>query len=252
MNLFFFAHQDDEFFAAQFIQQQIAAGNKLKVIYTTNGKYANHSVETRKQEALSALSKIGVSKSDVIFLGHSLDVNDGEVYLRLDLIFKNILDQCDLPISDVRSIYVTAYEGGHHDHDATYLLASALASKCSKNVKIIEFFLYNSIRVHSPFFRVMDPATCNNIHRISLGWNEIFLNLSMILSYRSQWKTFIGLLPQIIYALVIKRKIVFRSPPHPFDLNDKYAGMPLYARRGRLDIANFSDATSQFIREFKC
>lgn len=252
MNLFFCAHQDDEFFAAKFIQLQVAAGNKLKVIYTTNGKFANHNIETRRQEALSALSKIGVSKSDVIFLGHFLNVNDGEVYRRLDLIFQTLLDQHDFLISDVENIYVTAYEGGHHDHDATYILASALAIKCAKNVKINEFFLYNAIRVPAPFFRVMDPGVCNNIHKISLSWSEIFLSLTMILSYRSQWKTFIGLLPQILYAFIIKRRVVFRSPPEPFDLLYKYTGVPLYARRGRLDCEHFSDVVSEFIRKVKC
>jgi hypothetical protein len=152
----------------------------------------------------------------------------------------------------LKNIYVTAYEGGHHDHDATYVLATAIASKCSKSVKIIEFFLYNAINAHSPFFRVMDPATRNDIRNIPLRWSEIFINLSMILSYRSQWKTFIGLFPQILYVLIIKKKILFRSSQDPFDLLGKYSGMPLYARRGRLDIENFSDAISQFIRKIKC
>lgn len=68
-------HQDDELnVMGDLINQFIQAGNRVFIVYTTNGDY-QYLAQTRMQEAVDALSMMGVSKQDIFFLGYGDTLN---------------------------------------------------------------------------------------------------------------------------------------------------------------------------------
>ena len=65
-------HQDDEILAfAGTIQKTLAEGNEVRVLFLTNGDYyGTEYAPVRFAESASALSLLGVDKSDITFLGY--------------------------------------------------------------------------------------------------------------------------------------------------------------------------------------
>ncbi len=131
------AHQDDEAFIASRMRWHLLQGDILRVVFTTlsffNGpKYK----ERRRIECLNALMLLGLDRAD--FLGFP----DGESWKHLpDLIhkIKEIIADFNPAIA-----YVTAYEGGHIDHD----VACFCLSKATENagIELFEFPLYSGYR----------------------------------------------------------------------------------------------------------
>jgi LmbE family N-acetylglucosaminyl deacetylase len=72
-NIVLFApHQDDEVLSAfLFLNHQKLQGNKVLVIFATNGDYKGREVATiRARESMKALSLIGLTEEDVFFMGY--------------------------------------------------------------------------------------------------------------------------------------------------------------------------------------
>ncbi|MBR5648202.1 PIG-L family deacetylase [Pseudobutyrivibrio sp.] len=75
-------HQDDELFLCGTILGALKQVNcKISVVFVTNGDYSNCFVK-RKHEAIKALSKYGVEKNSIIFLGYGdqYDTPYGHIY----------------------------------------------------------------------------------------------------------------------------------------------------------------------------
>lgn len=73
-NIVLFApHQDDEVISAfLYLEEQKQKGNKVSVVFATNGDYKGHNMAAiRAEESIKALSKIKVSKDDIYFMGYA-------------------------------------------------------------------------------------------------------------------------------------------------------------------------------------
>ena len=66
------AHPDDEaLFASGIIYQAKQAGQNVKVVIMTNGDCDTHDIGlAREQESITAMTRLGLATSDVIFLGY--------------------------------------------------------------------------------------------------------------------------------------------------------------------------------------
>jgi hypothetical protein len=233
-------HQDDEFFLLPYIEEIIRKGGTVRFIYVTNGKYANHTPETRAKETVNVLSKYYIQKESIIFLGHSLDIEDAEVVHKYDDIYAFLKIYIANNLSDIGQVITTAWEGGHHDHDALNYIIKRIGKKLNIAHKIFEFHLYNSANSIHPLFRVMRPIE-------PAGEKDIIFRFSLIagikatlcaFSYKSQWKTFIGLLPQASIALLLVRKILISNICNQEKITAPHPGIPLYERRKRFSYSN--------------
>jgi LmbE family N-acetylglucosaminyl deacetylase len=65
-------HPDDEaLFASGIIHSAVLAGKNVKIVILTNGDCDSHDIgPTRQQETVTAMTRLGLSANDVIFLGY--------------------------------------------------------------------------------------------------------------------------------------------------------------------------------------
>lgn len=225
--LLLLAHPDDEF--AAFPLVAASAGN-VHVAWLTDGGWGGQCVERRRRESIETLARMGVLHERMHFLGHEWTIPDGALYLRLDDVVPRLVAHFDRLIRNGR-LAMPAWEGGHSDHDACHLAGLALSR--SLGLEARQFSLYHGAGLPGPVFKVLAPLAANGPPDIvpttlpqRIGY------AARCLGYRSQWKSFVGLLP--FYAWRMRRRDAFvlqpvsaartAERPHP--------GFLLYERRG--------------------
>jgi LmbE family N-acetylglucosaminyl deacetylase len=114
--LFLLAHHDDEVFCAGELAAALAGGRRVKLLWATAGGLApaaRRLAEGRRVQRLLALPD-----ADVRLLG----LPDQRAVEHLDRLTAEAAGMMD----GVDAVYVTAWEGGHPDHDAMNLVAARL------------------------------------------------------------------------------------------------------------------------------
>ena len=196
--LFLFAHQDDEFGVFERIAACRRQGLRVVCAYLTDGQTATSSAATRNAESLAALTKLGVAAEDVHFAGQSLGIGDARLPLHMDAAGHWIGAWIDrhFPID---ALHVTAWEGGHHDHDALHALTTVLAAQRGLLARTWQFSLYQASGLPGPLFRVLAPLPANGpVTRTPIGWSARRHYLRLCLSYPSQRMTWVGLFPMVL------------------------------------------------------
>jgi LmbE family N-acetylglucosaminyl deacetylase len=119
--LFLLAHHDDEVFCAGLLTRALREGRRIKLLWATAGGLApaaRRLAEGRRVQRLLALPD-----QDVRLIGLP-DQHAVENLSRLEREAADLLD-------DVDEVYVTAWEGGHPDHDAMNLVAARLRERAA-------------------------------------------------------------------------------------------------------------------------
>jgi len=246
--LFLFAHQDDEFGVAPWIVQEIRQGSIIRCIYLTDGG-DRWRPGVRDEESLAALDAIGVRSRFVTFVE-----NGGERIQDRFLVFglEEALAAVRYWLKDGAffpdRIYAPSYEGGHPDHDAAHLIAAVIADEIGILEDSWHFSLYNAYRCPAPLFRTLCQLPSKCAYRASdLSFRERLDLTFLCARYRSQWRTWIGLLPgAILERVVLSRERVvrfdvsrLRMRPHP--------GPLLYERRFGMRYSDFYDSSRAFV-----
>jgi len=243
--LFIFAHNDDEFFALPRIERELELGNRVICVYTTDGAAYGISPSKRLQESYAVLGPRGVQREDIIALGTELGVRDGLSFQHINRLWPELQTATrDLSISRV---YAPSWEGGHVDHDVAHLLSVALSR--TRNTALYEFALYHANEVRPPFFKCMQliPASGELVRdRISLV--EAFRWLLSVRHYRSQWKTFLGLVGFCLKSMLLEHELIMRRVEGRDYLVPPHDGPLLYESRFKVPFAMFLEHTREFIR----
>lgn len=230
VSLFLFAHQDDEFGVFHLIEQCRRQGRRAVCAYLTRG--ANGLGERRNAESRRVLASLGVQERDIFFAGDELGIDDACLHVSLDAAGAWIgrwIGSC----GEVERIYVTAWEGGHHDHDALHALTVRVAERLGMLQRVRQFALYNRYRRPGPLFRVLSPLAANGpVEALRIPLARRLAYLGLCLRYPSQAMTWIGLFPFVLahYALHGTQTLQeaslerLRMAPHP--------GVLYYERRG--------------------
>lgn len=196
--LFFFAHQDDEFGVFHAIEEERRKGRRVMCCYLTDGGFGGVSVQRRNNESLAVLGKLGVSASDVVFAGEMLSIADGRLVENLDAAGAWV-EEWLASFSSIEAVYVTAWEGGHHDHDALHALVAVIGLRLGVLGLCRQYSLYNAFRCKGPLFRVQLPLSGNGpVSYASIPWGTRLGYVKHCLGYPSQLKTWIGLLPFVV------------------------------------------------------
>lgn len=219
--LFLFAHQDDEFGVFHTIEHCVRQGLRVRCAYLTHG--ANGSAARRNAESLAVLTRLGVNPADVHFAGDELGICDATLPRNLAAAGAWLAAWLAQP-GKIALIATTAWEGGHHDHDALHFLTTQLSARAGLLPQVRQYALYNGYRCPAPWFRVLSPLAANGaVERERLGWGARLRYLRLCLSYPSQRVTWIGLWPFVLlhYALQGEQTLQAVSPgrlaerPHP-------------------------------------
>jgi LmbE family N-acetylglucosaminyl deacetylase len=194
--LFLFAHQDDEFGVFHAIEDSLRRGLRVRCAYLTHG--AHGSAARRNAESLRVLARLGVDRGDVQFAGDQLGIGDASLPRHLDAAGA-WLARWIAASGAVERIYVTAWEGGHHDHDALHLLALRTAAGLGLEARVRQYSLYHGHRRPGPCFRVLAPLAANGpVEQGTIPWRARWRYLGLCLSYPSQRTTWIGLFPFVL------------------------------------------------------
>lgn len=202
--LFLFAHQDDEFGVFHRIEECVRNGLRVHCAYFTDGATASASAVTRNAESLAVLRQLGVRAEDVAFAGQQAGIPDAGLPERLPAAhawLRGWLARFDR----IDSIHVTAWEGGHHDHDALHALAVIVAQELGLLGRLRQFALYNAHGCLHPFFNALTALAENgppDSQRIPLRARLRYLRLCA--SYPSQKSTWIGLLPFVALRYLVR------------------------------------------------
>lgn len=225
-----FAHPDDEFAVYPWIEAAVASKRLVHCAWITDGGWGGQDVVRRRHESVRVLASLGVPSECMHFLGERFDIRDGELHHAADRA-RLVLEELAAQLPSGAEWLIPAWEGGHQDHDALHLLAISCAERYAAD--LYQYPLYNGAGLPGPLFRVLH-ALPQNGGQFTIE-TPISQRLSCVLRcfrYRSQWRSFVGLLP--FYGLAMLRRHPFvvqavnadRTNERPHD------GKVLYERRG--------------------
>lgn len=193
--VFLFAHQDDEFGVFQRLDDYRRQGTRIRCAYLTDGAAGGVNAATRNAESVRVLAQLGVAQNDIVFAGELLRIPDAALPHRLQPAADWIRAWFD-SLGPVDALYVPAWEGGHHDHDALHALAVHIGAELGMLERMRQFALYNGARIPHPFFRTLSPLAENGpASATRIAWPMRLRCLRWCLSYPSQLNTWLGLFP---------------------------------------------------------
>jgi LmbE family N-acetylglucosaminyl deacetylase len=135
--LFLFAHPDDDAFIAGTMRDLMTRGSEIHAAWLTSGGFLG-GMKTREAELASAMDVLGLEPSHLRFPRFP----DLGLLPRLD----EAADYVASLVAELRpeSIFATAFEGGHPDHDAVNFAAVEGVRRSAQDPDIYEFPLYNA------------------------------------------------------------------------------------------------------------
>lgn len=244
-DVFLFAHQDDEYGVFHALEQSVAAGRRPLCLYLTNGDFGGQDVEVRNRESLGVLTALGVAAADVLFIGQQAAISDGVLLQHLERAYQAVLAvlQAAGPVS---ALYLLAYEGGHQDHDALYLIGCRL-QKTLGIASAWQFPLYHGKGLPSVLFRVLSPLPENGaVTAQAIPWRARWRHLLFCLRYRSQARTWIGLFPFVFLHYLLSGRQQLQPASAARCAQRPHAGPLLYEKRGVLQQEMFESQSRAF------
>jgi LmbE family N-acetylglucosaminyl deacetylase len=240
VEVFLFAHPDDEFGAFFSLEQATGRGAEVLCLYLTDGAFRSPAIHRREAESRGVLRRLGVRNEAIHFIGAREGFQDGGLCRRLTsalAVLSRILDR--LPVID--AIHMHAWEGGHQDHDAVHLLGVAYAARRGLLGVCRQFSLY---RVGgAPLnLALCEPLAENGpIDARPIPWPARLRYLKLCLSYPSQWRTFAALLPLLALRYASKGVLETQGVSLARIFERPHQGPLLYERRGRETYEAFRD-----------
>jgi LmbE family N-acetylglucosaminyl deacetylase len=254
-SLFFLAHPDDELGILPRLVEEVHRGIRPICLFLTSGAIDTATtgrslVRVRKDESRMVLLSHGCRQEDIHFPGADIFIDDGSLFLHLAAANQASTDiLARIPRECIRNIYCPAWEGGHHDHDATHLIALAQALRLGALTRTCQFPLYNGRGLPGMLFRPQSPIAENgDVVRFGVPRFRALGYWLLARHYRSQWRTWMGLLlpalvktawsPGIALQPVSVGRVTQR--PHP--------GALYYERRYGVSYEHFSAMAGPFIQ----
>ena len=215
------AHFDDEYFATPRIRR--AAGDQW-FLYIAD--YAAPALTARRlAESRAYLARLGVPAERVIHVGAGSGALDGQVHRHLPGLLSRLAAEL-ARIGAVERLVVTAWEGGHMDHDA----CAALAVKVAGATPIDQITLYNGPGLPGRLFRAGVPLAENGpLVRTRLSASEWLAFAAGVRAFPSQARTWMGLWP-VMFASYLRRGFSHQALDPARVRERPHAGPLLYER----------------------
>ncbi len=249
--LFLFAHQDDEFTVFKVIEDCVQRGQRPICFFFTAGDHGGQSAKIRCQESLSVLKQLGVSSQQICFIGEEHGIPDGKLHEHLNLALSEAEKLIASLSSPVQSLYVPAWEGGHQDHDAVNILGRVLASKLDCLSAAWQSPFYHGCGMPWILYKVLSPLAENGtVLTQPLSIVERLRYVKLCFTYKSQLKTWVGLLPFVTvnYCLSDARQIQ-QAVPAPNCLRKPHQGLLLYEKRKFCSYEELAACGQRFLNE---
>lgn len=238
------AHPDDEFAVFPWLEAALEAGRDVRCVWMTDGGWGGQDIRVRQQESVSVLSDMGVAPEAMNFLGARIPIADGDLWNRLDEAVQGLIEG----YAGLKSyaVLIPAWEGGHHDHDASHLAGLALAHAMESPA--FQYSLYQGKGLRGPLFKVLSPLPENGpAISLTLTMAQRMRYVLACLRYRSQWKSFLGLLPfYLLKMCFVRLPFVLQETKAERTAERPHEGDLLYERRGGPHWSEFSMRTERY------
>jgi len=204
------SHPDDETIGAGIkMIRSMKKGEKVYVVYITDGapgceecdcfswgdfKTCKEYRLQREKETKYALSLANISSGNLIFLRNDDQFlkfyrsNPDETLIQIKNIISNLTDI--LNRVKPAEVYITAYEGGHCDHDLSHFIAvqAFIKSNIANSTKVYEFPEYcDDVRQEFiPQNNSQEAAYGHAVISLDYSQDELNLRNRMLLAYTSQ------------------------------------------------------------------
>jgi LmbE family N-acetylglucosaminyl deacetylase len=244
--LFVFAHQDDEMAMASRILHHRRRGDSVTCVFLTDGGALGAAPARRDAESRAVLTRLGVSGEHIHFLGSESRIADGSLVFHLDEALSRLEGRVGDRSFDV--IYCLAWEGGHHDHDASQLVALAFARPRNLLNRCFEMALYTGRFAPGPLFRVLAPFG-NGWVRRGISFGDAVRVSALIPLYRSQRRTWLALAPEFLYRIVIARSEFIRLVNLERVHQRPHRARLFYEHRFGVPYERFTEAARAFVEQ---
>ncbi|MGH8427314.1 MAG: PIG-L deacetylase family protein [Gammaproteobacteria bacterium] len=239
------AHNDDEYFVALRIGEEVRLGSRVWVAYLTHGSIYGADSKVRIEESARALRGLGASHSDMLTIGYQADIFDLKLHERMADAYEGLCAALDT--IRIERLYVPAWEGGHPDHDAAHLIGVAFARERNLAERLYEFPAYN--RFHVMKF-IDDAGTTLATSPDRLRAMKVFFSAW---NYKTQRRTFLGLLPASLVRLLWSARQSYRPAPADRDYSKPpHAGELFYEKRFGLSFDQFIAHAKSFYPSPSC
>ena len=248
VHLFVLAHPDDEIAFAPILSRLVRERRPVRLIYLTDGAAAGPVAAIRASESLEALRSLGIARSGACFAGGDAGIPDGRLYRHLDRALATLEDWAG-SWSSVANVYSLAWEGGHPDHDAALVVAAAFASARGLVDRVRQVPFYRaSHRLPPPLFAFHSSLPENGaVTTHALNRSERHLSVAMLRFYPSQWRSFVGLGPLMLWNSLMRSRFELQ----PLDVKrlfERPTARPLlYEYRYGLAFEEFAAAIAPFL-----
>ncbi len=195
-------HPDDEVFCLHVLK--LFPDHQKTFVYLTNGSPTDNieKIKVREAECLKAISLI--SENAEIFLYGSLEeLTDGMLARKFSEEDFQALNEF-ISRGSVPNVFISpTLEGGHQDHDAAFIITKKFCHYWKADH--YTFPMYSSSFFPFPFFRTMKSFEGYKRYQQSLTSRLYFLLtvLKLISIYRSQSKTWLGLILQMLFRYMV-------------------------------------------------
>ncbi|UTP40964.1 hypothetical protein M9M90_07215 [Phenylobacterium sp. LH3H17] len=198
--LYILAHFDDEYFAWPIIAQGVKAGADQRFFYIADYPSEGETVR-RRLESERFLAQFGVPASSIVHVGAGKGLIDGSIYVHQDIALEALRAEA-ARIGSIDRLVVTAWEGGHPDHDACALMAIAL-SQVHGGLPVDQFALYSGRGLPGRLFHAGRPLPENGaVQTVGLTVSEWLSFLAAVRFYPSQWRSWLGLWPMMFLTFL--------------------------------------------------
>ncbi|HTL49973.1 MAG TPA: PIG-L family deacetylase [Steroidobacteraceae bacterium] len=247
--LFLLGHPDDEIAFAPLVSRIKSKGQIVRIVYLTDGGVGRATPDIRSTESVRALASLGVASAEIHFLGKDLSVPDGLLFRRLTPVYDALEAECS-SIGSLGEIYTLGWEGGNLDHDAAHVIGLALAVARDRVHRAWQVAFYRAAGLGPPFFSLFAPLRANGpVSRLSLTRPESRLRLRLIRYFPSQWRSFVGLGPVLLWH-ALASPVLKVQPMKPRRLWERPApGRLLYEQRSGVSFAEFAGCVTAFLGE---
>lgn len=247
VHFFLLPHQDDEFGVFYLIENIIERGERAVCFFITNGGFGGADPATRDEESRHVLDALGVQVSDIRFLGSNHGLPDGQLSVLLPAAFEHLKKAAE-EFGSPDLVYIPAWEGGHQDHDATHILGIAAAEFWGARGRLRQFSLYNADRCGLRPYRVLAPIAKNGLaEALPIPAARWMRYLWLCLSYRSQMKTFAGLLPFMAAHYALRGVQNLQEVSSSRVRERPHEGILLYERFRKTSFEDFKSSVSDFL-----
>ncbi|MEW6348725.1 MAG: PIG-L deacetylase family protein [Thermodesulfobacteriota bacterium] len=180
--VFLAAHPDDEVFIAGTVRTLLRAGVRVQGVWCTSGDYFGQGA-LREKEVHRAADILGLPES----ARHLLRFPDLGLVRELE----RAADRVAEIFADCRpgSVFCTAFEGGHPDHDCVNFLAVEACRRSGLTPDLYEYPLYNSAGPARYWYWQINtfPRQDGELVYTPLDSDAIDCKYRMMKAYSSQW-----------------------------------------------------------------